>query len=110
MSWWYNLQINGLKIFIVFTYLFYISAVIGVAVVNPTWYRHLDIFMKLYVGLFLVVRFNPFRTNVQFTELDRQISFNAGVFVLSMLVVNTIFGNYIRDSIETRIIKRHELT
>lgn len=110
MSWWYSLQINGLKIFIVFTYVFYISAVIGVALIKPAWYRHLDIFMKLYVGLFLVARFNPFRTNVQFTELDRQISFNAGVFVLSMLAVNTIFGNYIRDSIETRIIKRHNFT
>ena len=110
MSWWYNLQINGLKFFIVFTYVFYISAVIGIAFIKPAWYHHLDIFMKLYVGLFLVARFNPFRAHIQFTELDRQISFNAGVFVLSMLVVNTIFGNYMRDSIETRLTKKREVT
>lgn len=110
ISWLYNLQIRGLKFFIIFTYIFYISAVIGVAFINPTWYRHLDIFMKLYVGLFLVARFNPFRTNVQFTELDRQIGFNAGVFILSMFAVNTIFVNYISDSIQTHIIEKPQLT
>jgi hypothetical protein len=98
MSWWYNLQMNGLKLFIIFTYIFYISAVIGVAIINPSWYHYLDTFMKLYVGLFLVARFNPFRSNIQFTELDRQISFNAGIFILSMFAVNTIFASYIRNS------------
>ena len=110
MSWWYNLQLSGLKFFIIFTYVFYIGAIIGIAVINPAWYRHLDIFMKLYVGLFLVARFNPFRGHIQFTELDRQISFNAGVFVLSMLAVNTIFTNYIRDFIQIHTMEKNHLT
>jgi hypothetical protein len=74
---------------------FYISTAIGIAFIKPAWYHHLDKIMKLYVGLFLVIRFNPFRGDVKFTDLDRQISFNAGVFVLSMLLVNTILTSYI---------------
>lgn len=102
MSWWYNLQMNGLKLFISFTYIFYIGAVIGVAIINPAWYRHLDMFMKLYIGLFLVVRFNPFRSNIHFTELDRQISFNAGIFVLSMFLINSIFTSYMPSLLKSQ--------
>jgi ABC-type lipoprotein release transport system permease subunit len=78
-----------------FTYVFYISAIIGIAIINPSLYHHLDIIMKLYVGLFLFIRFNPFRGEIKFTKLDREISFNAGVFILSMLLVNSAFASYI---------------
>ena len=101
MSLWYNLQMNGIKFFIISTYIFYISAVIGVAFINPSWYRMLDYIVKIYVGFFLVYRFNPFRSNVKFTELDRQISFHAGVFILSIVVVNGIFASYVPSVIKT---------
>jgi hypothetical protein len=95
MSWWDDLQMRGIRLFIMFTYVFYISAIIGVAIINPEWYHHLDNIMKLYVGLFLFIRFNPFRGDIKFTKLDREISFNAGVFILSMLLVNSAFASYI---------------
>ena len=95
MSWWDDLQMRGIRLFIMFTYVFYISAIIGVAIINPSWYHHLDNIMKLYVGLFLFIRFNPFRGDIKFTKLDREISFNAGVFILSMLLVNSAFASYI---------------
>jgi hypothetical protein len=101
MSLWYNLQMHGIKFFIISTYIFYISAVIGVAFINPSWYRMLDYIVKIYVGFFLVYRFNPFRSHVKFTELDRQISFHAGVFILSIVVVNGIFASYVPSVIKT---------
>ena len=94
MSSWDDLQMSGVKFFIISTYIFYIGAIIGVAVIHPEWYRTLDNIMKLYVGLFLFIRFNPFRGDVKFTKLDREISFHAGVFILSMLLVNSAFASY----------------
>lgn len=95
MSWWDNLQMHGVRFFILSTYIFYIGAIIGVAIIKPEWYRHLDNIMKLYVGTFLCIRFNPFRGDVKFTQLDREISFHAGAFILSMLLVNSAFASYI---------------
>jgi hypothetical protein len=102
MSWWDDLQMNGVRFFILSTYIFYIGAIIGVAFINPKWYRMLDNIMKLYVGLFLFIRFNPFRDDVKFTKLDREISFHAGAFILSMLLVNSAFASYIPDSIKNK--------
>jgi hypothetical protein len=102
MSWWDNLQMRGIRSFVVLTYVFYITGIIGVAIINPEWYHHLDNIMKLYVGLFLFIRFNPFRDNVKFTKLDREISFHAGAFILSMLLVNSAFASYIPDSIKNK--------
>jgi len=52
----------------------------------------------LYISIFLIWRFNPFR-HVKFTKLDATIAFNAGVFLLSTLVIgylntniNTVLG------------------
>jgi hypothetical protein len=102
MSWWDDLQMHGVRFFILSTYIFYIGAIIGVAIINPKWYRMLDNIMKLYVGLFLFIRFNPFRSDVKFTKLDREISFHAGAFILSMLIVNSAFASYIPDSIKSK--------
>lgn len=102
MSSWDNLQMRGVNFFILSTYIFYIGAIIGVAFINPKWYHILDNIMKLYIGLFLFIRFNPFRGDVKFTELDRKISYHAGVFILSMLIVNSTFASYIPQSIKNK--------
>jgi hypothetical protein len=102
MSWWDDLQMHGVRLFILSTYIFYIGAIIGVAIINPKWYHILDNIMKLYVGMFLCIRFNPFRDDVKFTKLDREISFHAGAFILSMLLVNSAFASYIPDSIKNK--------
>ena len=44
-------------------------------------------YLKLYVCLFLMWRFHPFR-RTQLTELDRKIAFRAGVFVMTTTIIN----------------------
>jgi hypothetical protein len=58
----------------------------------PQYLTHLLYFTKIYVSLFLVYRFNPFR-NVEFTELDRKIAFSAGVFLLATIAIDEIIRN-----------------
>ena len=33
-------------------------------------------------------RFHPFRTNYEFTDLDRKIAFSAGLFILTTTALN----------------------
>ena len=76
--------------FIIFTYVFYISTVIlGMTIISGEWFYRLDYFVKLYVGLFLIIRYNPF-VKTKFTTLDRKLSFHAGVFITMTLLVKTL--------------------
>jgi hypothetical protein len=42
------------------------------------------------------MRFNPF-TKVKFTELDTNIAFSAGVFLLATTAINNLLHTYLSD-------------
>lgn len=63
----------------------YIVAFLGLFVAAPTYLGILRFIMSLYVSLYLIYRFNP-RRSVQFSELDKTVTFNAG-----LLLFTTVF-------------------
>jgi hypothetical protein len=90
----YHLQSNLFTIFIILTYISYIGIAIGVKILSPDSLNKLDYYTRIYVCLFLLYRFNPFR-KIQFNELDRKIAFSAGVFLLSTTFINSFIQKYI---------------
>lgn len=74
-------------------YFLYILIALGLSANAPNYLSTLDYYVRIYVSLFLILRFNPFR-NVQFTELDKKIAFSAGVFVLATTALNQILENF----------------
>jgi hypothetical protein len=70
-----------------FSYLLYFLFAIGFANNAPEYLVPLEFYTKIYVSLFLILRFNPFR-NVNFTELDKKIAFNAGIFIITATLLN----------------------
>jgi hypothetical protein len=76
------------------TYFLYIVVALGLSSQAPQYLNDLLYFTKVYVSLFLVYRFNPFR-DVQFTELDRKIAFSAGTFLLATIAIDKIIHNYL---------------
>ena len=85
----------------VFDFIFYISiilyftAYIGIIfsyIDNATIIENIDIFMKYYISLFLLVRFNPLLTN-DFTNYDKKIAFTSGI----VLFTSTTIGSYINN-------------
>jgi hypothetical protein len=63
-------------------------ATLGVSFISPSYAETLEFAIKLYVCVFLVWRFHPFRTRPHFTELDYKISFNAGMIILMTTILN----------------------
>ncbi len=54
--------------------------------------------IRCYVGLFLVIKYNPYTkgsTKASFTAFDRQVIYNAGIFILLSTVFNKIIEKYI---------------
>jgi len=86
------------------TYFLYIVVALGLSTQAPQYLNDLLYFTKVYVSLFLVYRFNPFR-DVQFTELDRKIAFSAGTFLLATIAIDKIIKNYLSQLTNNFIIR-----
>jgi FlaA1/EpsC-like NDP-sugar epimerase len=93
------------NIFIVVTYLLYGLFVFGIFKKAPQYLEVLDYYIKIYISLFLLWRFNIFRYNIHFTELDRKIVFTAGLFLFTTTAVNTILMQYLKNAKDTVIQK-----
>jgi len=94
MTTLYDFQSNLITGITVITYFLYVVIALGLSASAPRYLNDLVYYTKIYVGLFLVIRFNPFR-RVKFTPLDARIAFNAGMFLLFATVLNGILQKYV---------------
>jgi hypothetical protein len=76
------------------TFLLYFAIALGLSINAPEYLDTLQSFMKIYISLFLIYRFNPFR-RVKFTTLDAKITFSAGIFLLGTTAIDGIIKNYL---------------
>ena len=84
-------------IFIIYTtWLLYFLIALGISANAPQYLDDLQYYVKIYVSLFLIIRFNPFR-RVRFTQLDARIAFSAGLFLLATTAINKILLTYLQD-------------
>lgn len=84
----HNLQNRIFNVFIYLTYLLTFISAIGISELAPTYLDSLDYYIRIYICLFLIWRFNPLRKNYEFTDLDRKIAFSAGLFILTTTALN----------------------
>jgi hypothetical protein len=70
------------------SYMLIFVSFFGLSKSAPEYLATLDYYIRVYICLFLIWRFNPFRTLDKFTELDRKITFSAGLFILTTTALN----------------------
>jgi hypothetical protein len=88
------------NLLILILYVTYIIAIIGVTYINPEYTRYLTVFIQSFIAIILMVRFNPLRSKVQFTDNDRTFVFSAAFYLL----LNDEFTQYIIDYMKQKII------
>ena len=74
------------------SYFLYIAAYLQIKYYNPKYLDMLHVYMKYYVTIFLLIRFNPF-TKSNFTEFDRKVVFSSAIFLLT----TTVFDEYTKE-------------
>lgn len=74
-------------ILIVFSYILLIISSLGISATAPKLLETLDYYIRVYICLFLIWRFQPFRITNTFTNLDRKIAFNAGMLILTTSII-----------------------
>ena len=78
------------------SYFLYFLIVFGLMANAPEYLEQLQSYIKLYVSLFLIIRFNPLR-KLEFSELDKEISFSAGVFLFTTTTITEIIIIYFTE-------------
>lgn len=88
----YNFQYLAFNTFIISSYILLFLATLGLSQNAVLYLNYLDYYVRIYICLFLIYRFNPFR-RIEFNELDRQIAFSAGLFLLTTSALNKYIVN-----------------
>ena len=52
----------------------------------------LDRFIKIYIGLMLVIKFNPLIRTKDFTEFDKRLAYHAGMILLLTTIMSWLLG------------------
>ena len=73
---------------ILFSYFTLFSSYFGLSLIAPHYLNIFETYMKLYICVSLLIRFNPVRKKTLNT-LDRKIGFSAGILLLSTTILNS---------------------
>jgi hypothetical protein len=88
------------NIFVSVSYFLIIVSFLGLSETAHKYLQSLDYYIRIYICLFLMWRFNPFRSHYEFTDLDRRIAFSAGALILTTSALNQYLiniKNYIKS-------------
>ena len=94
----HNFQTTAFSFIVGLTWLLYILIALGLSATAPQYLDYLHSFVKIYVSLFLIYRFTPFR-RIKLTNLDTRIAFSAGIFLLATTAIDGLLKNYIQKII-----------
>lgn len=90
----YDFQNRMFDIILYITYILYIAIALGISANAPEYLDTLQYYMKLYISLFLIYRFNPFR-RVKFNGLDAKIAFSSGIALFATSLLNGVLKTYL---------------
>ena len=89
----YAFQERAFDIVFIILYLLIVISALGFSTDAQKYIEQLDYYIKIYVCLFLIWRFNPLRSQYEFTNLDAKIAFTGGFFILTTTILNEYLTN-----------------
>ena len=101
----YKLQLKFFNMFINISYLLIFISAIGFSSFSNGYLESMDYYIRIYICLFLLWRFNPLRNHYEFTELDRKIAFSAGLFILTTTALSEYLELF-KDKIQKNYLAR----
>ena len=79
-------------------YFIYITTFLGLSWVSTKYIKYLDIFVQALIGIFLVLRFLPFR-NHELRKNDAILIFGSGIFLLTNLGLTTYITKFMNTTL-----------
>ena len=72
----------------------YAIVLVGLVETEPSFLANVEYYVKVYVSVFLILRFNPYWHTGKFTEIDRRIVFSAAIFIVTTSVLKHVIDQY----------------
>lgn len=88
----YSIEEQIFIISVTLSYILYIILSLGFYYLNPNYLTILNELIRVYVCLFLIIRFNPFQKEIRLTSLDKRIAFSAGIILFTSIFLNNVLG------------------
>jgi len=92
-------------------HILYFVAFFGFFIIDEKYIHYLNIFIQVFVVLFLIVRFHPYKTIYSITQSDKTIVFGSAILLGTNLVtvefanwIPYAFGKNISEKIRDRIL------
>jgi hypothetical protein len=84
----------------------YFLLFIGIGIVKPEYLSFAQIFLKYFISLFLIIRFNPF-SSWDISKLDKDVTFSAGFLLLSTTTLYTfVFTKFTTTKLVQGVVKK----
>ena len=78
-----------------FAWIIYIFSLLGIHYIGKDVFDYIQNGLRVYISLFLIFKFNPFTRKNVFTDFDKHVVFEAGIFIFSTTVLNSFIKEYI---------------
>lgn len=91
---WYE---NMFLYLLYFSWILYIIVLLGITTKAPDYLSSLQNVLKIYIALFLIIKFNIYNKDDQMSKFDKRIAFSAGVFLLLTTTITNIVEKYISE-------------
>ena len=90
----WNLHTSAYLWTIFIIHLIYAVVLVGLVEAEPHYLTTIEYYVKVYVSIFLIWRFNPYYHTRQFTDTDRRIVFSAAIFIVTTSVLKHVIDRY----------------
>jgi hypothetical protein len=77
----------------------YIVSFMGVASIHPSYIDLVDTIAKFYLAILLLVRFNPYVNTLGTSKFDKQLAWQAGLFLFLSSTLVVAFKRQLRQYI-----------
>lgn len=92
------------------SYILYFVILLGIVNYAPFYFDYLKNFLKIYIGFLLIYLYNPITYKKRdFTNIDREIVFSAGIFLLLSTTVITTIESYFTYYSKDLLSKSYEI-
>ncbi len=78
----YNIELKFIKFFSIITQIIVFLFIIGFFQEKPKEFLVINSIVKILISFFLIYRFNKYRKNVKFTELDRKVIYSSALYII----------------------------
>jgi hypothetical protein len=100
----YQIKIPIYKTTMYILHITYVLALFGFIFIDPNYVNKLNIAAQLFVCLFLILRFHPFRSH-ELHKYDSQIIFGSALFLLANLGIT----QYFMYNLQSKTSKVHDI-